>query len=358
MTEEQSHSSRDETHYPVTTPVTNTATPSAAIGAVANSPGILVLQWLTYAFWGWTALSLIWLTYQSISFFVDRSNYGSYGGETVAYSLAAVIVLFIISLICDVIYAKYEPVRKQGAAMVIMIIHAVIFALFGIGSLIVAVFAVVNLLIGNDSAGPITVLITGLIMAVVYGATLLRTLRPFGWRRVSMLYGLFMAVVAIAVTVLGISGPTLFAAQTKNDRLIESGLGSVSDTINNYARDNDKLPSNLTTIASNTTPDGQTLIGKNLVEYTPGKTVMISTNMPELPEPKSPSISVPIAVNPSKTFEYTLCVTFKEKSAHSDAYPATYTKSSRGRVTTPETYNHPAGRVCYDLVTEYAYPIY
>jgi len=39
------------------------ATPAAPIASTShNSPGLLVLQWLTYAFWGWTVLALAWLT--------------------------------------------------------------------------------------------------------------------------------------------------------------------------------------------------------------------------------------------------------------------------------------------------------
>lgn len=322
--------------------------------SVPNSPGLLVLQWLTYAFWGWTALALIWLTSQSVSFFLDSETSRGYENDTVAYSLAAVIVLFIISLICDALYSKREPLHKQGAAMVIMIIHAVIFALFAIGSLIAAVFAVVNLLIGsgtNGNEGPLTVLITGLIMTVVYGATLLRTLRPFKLKRVTLVYGLFMALVSVGVIALGVMGPALYAAETKDDRLIEQGLPQVSEGIRAYTEENDKLPENLSVIQSNLSNDGKILVERNLVEYQPGKKNPMTRPTNSLNEPDSERLIDPaIAPVPSDTsYSYTLCVTYKGKKGTNGPTPMLYKVDN----VSPDTYQHAAGRVCYNLQTAY-----
>ena len=91
-----------------------------------NTAGVLVLQWLTYAFWGWTLVALYWLTSLCVQYFISDSSqadsYSStYSNDMLAYSLAAVVVLFIISIICDFVYSKFEPQHKSGAAMVIMI---------------------------------------------------------------------------------------------------------------------------------------------------------------------------------------------------------------------------------------------
>ena len=321
--------------------------------ATSSSPGVLVLQWLTYAFWGWTALALIWLTTQSVSFFIDSEANRGYQNESISYALAAVIVLFIISFICDWIYAKREPLHKQGAAMVIMIIHAVIFALFAIGSLIAAVFAVVNLLIGSGSdgnEGPLTVLITGLIMAVVYGATLLRTLRPFKLTRVTLVYGIFMAIVSVGVTVLAVAGPALHAAQTRDDRLIERGLPQLSESIRSYTEQQDELPADLSVVKNDVTSDAKQLIERNLVEYIPG-----TKNANDLPllnskEPETKSI---VAGTSQDIFSYQLCVTYTaKKGSGGSSEPKSIYYKMDGEVS-PDTYTHPAGRVCYKLVTDY-----
>lgn len=323
------------------------------VAAAANTPGSLVLQWLTYAFWGWTALALIWLTAQSVSFFIDSEATRANQNESVAYSLAAVIVLFIISFICDSIYSKREPIQKHGASMVIMIIHAVIFALFAIGSLITAVFAVVNLMIGsgNDSSeGPRTVLITGLVMTVVYAATLLRTLRPFKLESVTLIYGFFMAAVSIVVTVLGIMGPALYASQTRDDRLIERALPQLSENIRSYTEKNDALPTSLATLNGSLTDDAKQLVDRKLVEYIPGKEQPMTGPLAGHESLDSSRIMPPASTK--EAFSYQLCVIYKAKKGTNanEPTPALYKVND----VSPDTYSHPAGRVCYDLITAYA----
>lgn len=315
---------------------------------LTNTPGTLVLQWLTYAFWGWTILALAWLTAISVGFYLDRNSASGSEVTVVAYSLAAVIVLFIISLICDIFYTRREPTEKHGASTLIMIIHAVIFALFGIGSLIVAVFAVVRLLIGDGSgsygnSGALTTLITGLVIAVVYGATLLRTLRPFKLKNSSLLYWLFMALVTIAITALAIVGPTWSASETRDDRLIERGLPELSEAIRTHAAKSDTLPGNLSEVRDRASADAKSLIDRNLVEYKPGGEVV------DGPEGSTPELFD----NISRGFEYTLCVNYKAKKGDGSMY--TDAKYQVGRDIMPNTYQHDAGRVCYDLVTNYAY---
>lgn len=316
-----------------------------------NTPGTLVLQWLTYAFWGWTILALAWLTAASISFFVNRDSYASSDNSIVAYSLAAVIVLFVISLICDFFYSKREPLHKHGAATVIMIIHAVIFALFGIGSLIVAVFAVVRMLIGDSNPydsgddGSVTMLTTGLIIAVVYGATLLRTLRPFKLKRSSPIYWLFMSIVTITVTVLGVVGPTAFASQTRDDRLIERSLNEVSESIRNYTDESGKLPASLDDVADTMSTEAQDLVNRKLVDYTPGEQVaQAGADTSAL----SGTTVKPIVRSNNPVYKYKLCVTYKAKRGSGSIRPSSDNVN-------PDTYSHAAGRVCYSLVTDYSY---
>jgi len=327
----------------------------------SNTPGALVLQWLTYAFWGWTVLALAWLTAVSVGHFIDKPSTDYSGVSNIAYSLAAVVVLFVIALICDVLYSRREPLHKTGAATVIMIIHAVLFALFGIGALIVAVFAVVSMLIGDSgdydgSGSRLTVLITGLLIAIVYAGTLLRTLRPLKLKYSALMYWVFMALVTGGVVVLGVVGPIVYAAQTSDDRLIERGLPSVSQAISEYAEEKQALPKSLDDIKGEVKGDAATLLNRNMVEYKPGETKtepeIRAQDLGTQTNDNQTSIA-PIAPPDykGKWFTYELCVTYKaEKDV--DAVKPLYLEADY-RSVSPNTYAHDAGRVCYKLQTNY-----
>lgn len=310
--------------------------------AVSNSPGTLVLQWLTYAFWGLTVVSVAWLTFLSIGHFIQVQDTGSSRVEStiIAYSLAAAVVLFLISLICDFIYTRFEPLAKRGGATVIMIIHAVLYALCGIGFLIASVFAVVTLLIGDGGVGSKTTLVSGLIVAIVFAATLVRVLRPGRTPRTPQLYWAFMTLVTGAAVVAGAMGPAYSASQTRTDRLIERNLSLVSDAIATHTQTNKTLPESFSDIDTAQLGDAKRLLDEELVVYRPGVAVAATE--------VGGTSGVSLAENP--VYRYELCVTYKESSEQTSYYgprEADYTNTS------PNTYTHPAGEVCYKLVTDY-----
>jgi hypothetical protein len=67
-----------------------------------NTPGNIVLQWVTYAFWGWTVLTMSFLTAAVIAYFINDSN----SSNLIIYGLAGVAVLMPISITCDYYYKK------------------------------------------------------------------------------------------------------------------------------------------------------------------------------------------------------------------------------------------------------------
>ena len=313
---------------------------NATENKAVNTPGTLVLQWLTYAFWGWTILALWVLTAFSVGYFVDSANRDDSTGSGIAYPLAAVIVLFIISAICDILYSRREPVEKIGVASIVMIIHAVIFALFGIAAVIIAAFAIVTMLIGdNESAGVISTLITGLIIAAVYAVTMLRTLRLFKLKNASMLYIGFMVLVSVVVSLLGIFGPALYAQRTQTDKQIERGLGSVSRAIRDHTVTNNALPDSLNDIEGTLNGNAAEIVQKGLVEYQPGEKYQVPTR-------QSTTSS---RTTSNDAYRYKLCVSYVGEKNMSDNDDI----SSRAVSTSPSTYRHKSGRVCYDLVTNY-----
>lgn len=311
-------------------------------------PGLLVLQWLTYAFWGWTVLSLSGLVITVVSQLLNQTSENYWLGG-IAYLLAAVIVLFIISLVTDIFYASAEKKHsRSNGTNVIMIIHAVIFALFGIGSLIVAVFGFVSLLLNDTSGstGPMTSIISGVIIAVLYGLTLLRTLRPRWIKAVAPMYWVVMTLAIIVTVTLGIVGPAAQARLQNEDTVVEAGLPDIADSINSYATKNERLPKSLSDLNS-LSESAQKLVDENKVTYTPGKELKAnSTNS----KTNDTVIRAPVA----PVFHYELCVDYKAKDG-GDSYSYRSSTYDQQYSTSISTYGHKAGHVCYDVQTDYMY---
>lgn len=318
----------------------------------AASVGVLILQWLTYAFWGWTLLALWMLTQLTLSYFISgRSESDEFGDSgIIAYSLAALIVLFIISIICDIFYRKFEPEVKKGASMVIMLLHTVLFALCGVGFVIGAVFVGISMVISTgDGSGKLPMLITAIIMAILYGATLLRVIRPRAIKHIVALYWVVMTLVVISMTVLGIFGPTVATQMTKNDRLIESNLATVSQGINEYVREEERLPQDLSQVKNGLASydDGaKTLIESGLVRYTQkGRVGVTDELLNTLGVADERTALEQGDVIPA--FQYELCVTYKKADSGGVRGSGMEDEMS----TYPETTGHPAGDVCYTLRT-------
>lgn len=335
----------------------------------ANAPGLLVLQWLTYAFWGWTAVALSWLGVVSVNYFVNGTRSYESSGSMIAYALAATVVLFVISFVCDLFYNRREPLHKKGMASVIMVIHAVIFALFGIGWLITAVFGTVRLVIGPESSydageASTTLIIVGLVMAVVYAAALLRALRMKLQKTTPFIFWGVMGAVAAIFVGLGAFGPAFYANSTKNDRLIEANLNDVSRAINGYTSAQGKLPKTLQTIRGQLNEGGKTLVDNQLVEYKAGTQVQSSSNRGAAEVDPKPGVSLrypDISDSQKKSFTYSLCVTYKSSKNIYGRYGKEMSAGADYRPSEPDVYYHDVGRTCYDLQTNssyYPYPVY
>ena len=304
------------------------------------SAGVIVLQWLTYAFWGWAIIALAFVVGLVLTSFIMHENTAG----AVPYALASMLVLFPIAIACDLFYARAEKAKKTGASMVIMVIHAVIFALCGIGALVVAIWLILALSIGQidvDGDKPTMVGIsTALIVAVVYAVTFLRTLNPFNRPLTGRVYTIGMAALGLLFVVLCFVGPVLESARLRDDRLIERSLSTVSNKIDDYARDNKKLPQDLSQVSLSS--DAKSLVERNLVEYKPeGKELATALDLKNLGDSLG-----------RQAFRYQLCVEYKAAKKDSSDYEAADTYKSY-----VSTYRHPAGKVCYKLETD-AYAAY
>ena len=315
----------------------------------SGSDGLIVLEWLTYAFWGWTVFALSILTGLIVQSYVGKGGYIG-GNNFTLYSLASVLVLLPVSFVCETLYVKRESSNKAGGSLAIMAIHAVLFALFGIGSVIAAAWSIVQMLTSSSSNNGATVaLITSLIIAVYYAATFLRTLNFKAIPWLVKYYRFFMLITIGIMTILGIVGPMAKERAVRNDKLIESGLSSVSTAINKYASNKNQLPNNLSDLTLS--GDAQKLVNDKLVEYKKESNTTSKDSSNNSLSSKYSSYSSYSVL----TLRYQLCVTYKEKSsspAYIEDIGNTY-DTSDGYSSYLSTYGHKAGNVCYKLKTSY-----
>jgi hypothetical protein len=296
-----------------------------------NTSGVIILQWLSYAFWGWLILGLIWLlSVILINALLDRPV-----SDVVPYAIAASVVLLPIAFVTDLFYRKHEPITKVGGAMVIMVIHAVLFALLGIVSLIVAVFNGLNAAIetsGNSDA-QLVVMFTALGATVLYAAAFVRTLNPFKSKKPLLVYSVAMTSVTILLLALAIAGPFVQTIATRDDRRIEQNLPSVSQAVRSYIEANEKLPANLSDIRLDD-DESEQLVKDGLVTYKAENSV---------PSTESPR-------NIEHRFQ--LCVSYKQADKSNRSYGSSYAENkddyTAGYL---NTYGHGKGNVCYKLST-------
>ncbi len=290
-----------------------------------NTPGTIILQWLTYAFWGWAVFFASLLAGNVFAHYLIANNDDSLS----LYALAGVIIILPIALICDIYYSRVEPAKKLGIASVIMVIHAVLFALFSIGALVTIAFSIIQLLtISGDTSSNQVILYTSIIVSILYSVIFLRTLHP---SQPSWLHKAFFGVIALAFGVLivfGIVGPANGSLATRTDRLIDNNLSAVQYAIDGYVSTNSKLPANLDNVSLS--GDAKKIVTDNLVQYI--------TNS----EPAS-----------STQVYYQLCVDYAKASSNGGvyAYPTPIDSGVSGYSSYASTYSHPAGHYCYKLTS-------
>lgn len=308
--------------------------------APANAPapstaGTLVLQWLTYAFWGWLILGQIWLmTVITVNAILNEPVSGM-----IPYAIAASVVLLPLAYFTDRFYSKKDSVKKTGGEAVIMIVHAVIFAILGILALILAVFTSINLALSLGTSGStdsqLTVLIVSGFAALSYVGAFLRTLNPFHSTKPNRIYSIAMLGLTVLLLMLAFIGPLMKDIATREDRLIEDNLSSVEASVSSYIQDNNKLPDSLKDL-SLSNPGATQLVDKGLVEYK-----------------KDGSVKTQNLLYGSTTIEhrYQLCVNYKEASSSRDgySYPSSYQAKRNQYESYVNTSYHGAGKECYKL---------
>jgi hypothetical protein len=311
-------------------------TPHEVVEAKSVSKtSVIILQFLTYAFWEWVALTVSILFATALANMIasaDTSGFSPYG-------IAAIVVVLPIALVCDFFYSKHETEKKTGAATVVSVLHSVVLALVTVGLLTGVVFSFIQLLTADGSTKSAQVAIYSLIVStLLFGSVLVRVLAPRKLARLNLVHSVFTITFATIAIVLAVAGPLQYKNDTKNDRLITGQIDQITAGISTSASQNRKLPSSLSDIS--VSKDAQKLINLNLLQYTPNTKEPQSNNSYD---------TYGSANYSSKTLFYTLCATYKRANS-----PDSSVQDS-GYSSYVNAFAHPEGKVCYKISTDSSY---
>jgi hypothetical protein len=295
-----------------------------------NAPLTLLVQWLMYAFYGWTILALNYLIGSDIFHYLGGNATSSFDSVAI-YAVTATLVLLAIAVTANLVYAKREPQQKSGAASAIMIIHALIFAILGIGSLIAAVFILVAYFVSPSADGKAAIsgVTTALFSLVLYAMAFIRTINPirFKWINKSYLYGM-LALTSVFV-ILSVIGPVASQFKSKNDTLITDNLYTISAAINEKATADGNLPTSLSSLGLSS--DAKTVIDKKLITYIPNS----------------------LSSSSQYDFYYELCAKFVSASSGFKSLSTNSQDANKAEnySSYPIFSEHPAGNYCYMITS-------
>ena len=213
--------------------------------AQSNSPAVAIFQWLTYVFWGLTAVVSVLLVAESTELIV--SGYGSdLALGVVIFFIAAAFVLLPLSLTFDYFFSRHERDHKTGISMVLMVIHAVLAALFAVTGLAVAVFSVASMVVFADDASEMVTLLAGAVAAMVlFGLIFIRIMKPATKTRLRLIVRTTLLLLISATLIWAIAGPaTQVVIRQQDDRMVWA-LQSTSNVVAGYVAAESVLPEKL-----------------------------------------------------------------------------------------------------------------
>lgn len=309
-----------------------------------SGPITAILQWLSYAFWGWVAVALAAL----VSLIANYVLNGYQGGfEPIAYIVAGALVLTPIALVCDILFSKREEDHKRGIAMVIMVIHAVLYALLAVAALATTVFSLISILLSEGSATDSTTLaITAGTLVVFYGLLFIRIIKPAVKTKLRLTIRLVLLAIVLGAITWAIVGPVAQTYLRKDDRRTASAAQIATIIIDNSVAQGNKLPENLEeTVSVNTigftNADIEQVKGAlkdGLVTYTPNT---------KSPVTETDSFASDVTLT---TYFYEICVTYKYDDDTREGTPGTKMPvDSDGYLHGLSGTSGKAGKHCYDL---------
>lgn len=202
----------------------------------------IVLQWVTYFFWLVTITLTSTIIGATLAYFItDTSDI-----DWVAYTVAPLIILLILSFFADKYYRRIEPTKKIGFSAVVMVINAVFVCLLSIGALIVSLISLTTIITdpGGVEARVVTFL-TSLIVAIMTALLFARIANTAKLHVLANKYWLIMLVIVLATLFFAITGPFINKIQRRADSLIENNYSKIINEVSSYTRENKKLPDSL-----------------------------------------------------------------------------------------------------------------
>jgi type II secretory pathway pseudopilin PulG len=279
--------------------------------------GAIVWQWVSYGLWEWSLIALAALL--SIIFayyFVSSADNPFTGADYITYPMAALICLMPIAFIVNHYFEKTEPAKKEGFAAVVMVLNAVAVLLATVGGLVVTVVSSLSSLANGPSADGNITIATAAVVTVLGAMLFIRIIQPQRLAKFQKAFPYVVVIVAFIAVGAAAGGPFRSYVTSRSDRLIENNLQTLSQDIDDYYNNDNRLPADLGAIdyssESDTGPDsGQALYQQNLVQY---------------------------EVINSAAGTYNLCVNYTHVLGSGTA---------SNDPTTIDTSSHPQGRVCY-----------
>jgi hypothetical protein len=292
-----------------------------------SSGRIILLQLLTYTSWTITIFLISGLSGIVFSYLF---NFGI-TDPSIIYIIAGTVAILSFAIFIDTRYQLYEPAEKLGGASLLMVFNAALYIAIIIGTLGVIVSILIGISMNGERLNDLSSISVPLVILALSSVVLIRTLYSHRINNIRTLLIVLMPLLLTMVSVIIFIGPLQREKATRNDRLIETNLYEITNTINNYARKNDRLPDTLQDLEFN--GEAQSLVSTNQVVYTPNT---LPPTEPEYASRYSPS---------RKSFYYSLCVTFTHKSQ--------YQYNDRNEYETYIfPYSHDAGEKCYKVKTQ------
>ncbi len=320
------------------------STAKVAADVQQNTPAVVILQWLTYAFWGWAALAMTILSSIVASFVISGQ---SQGVEPLAYFIGAVVVILPIALVCDLIFSKNERNHKAGVALVIMVIHTVLYALLAVAGLASVVFALISMLLPTaDTTWPVVWLLTSLVATVSYALVLLRIIYPRVGTKLRLLVRTLLVLLALTAVVWAIAGPITQSIVRRDDNYTQAAAFSTTGLISGYAYQEGTLPASLDAV--------QAYVDEGY--YVDNESQLaIEQSIANETITYKPNIQKPTEDATGKTFYYEICVVYQyddpvRQEGSKDFY-LDYTTSSERDSAMPvlNGTSDKAGEHCYEL---------
>lgn len=205
----------------------------------SNEPGVATSQWLTYVFWAGAAIAASILVGMGMTLATEGYSQGM---SSALYAVIALVIILPIALISDRIYSKKERPRKVGIGLVLMVLHAVIFAIVAVVALATALYILVqHLLFDDGSLEPLTVAAVAGWLAITFGLIVLRIVRGDFARLIKLV----VLLATIAVLIWGIAGPVSQAVVRRDDDRAERAMQDLYGMITMQAANTGSLPADI-----------------------------------------------------------------------------------------------------------------